>query len=301
MHPVNWLIVSTLQLFPKAFVKPVAMRYIAGETLEDALRVVRVLNSQKMIGTVDVLGENVSTEEEVLLSVRANEEVLHSIAENHLDSNLSIKLTEFGLKMDEEFCYANVKNLLEIARSHSNFVRIDMEDSSVTQATLHLYERLRADGFDSFGVVIQAYLRRSEEDVRRLAERKANVRLVKGIYVEPGTIAFKDREEIRQNYLKLLKILLDAGCYTAIATHDDFLIQGAYQYIQRMNLQKSDYEFQMLYGVRAQLRDQIVADGHRMRIYVPFGRQWYSYSIRRFQENPQIARYVLRALFSRNY
>jgi len=300
MYLVNRLIVAMLRLLPKSLVRPFAMRYIAGENLEDAVRVLRTLHLKNMMGTVDVLGENISTREESLLAVKACEEVLHSIQENHLQAYLSIKLTQFGLRVDEEFCYANVRSLLNMARSYKNFVRIDMEDSSITSATLKLYERLRLDGFENVGVVIQAYLRRSEEDIKPLMEKKANVRLVKGIYVEPEAIAFRDREEIRGNYLKLLKKLLEAKCYVGIATHDDFLVQGAYRYIQEMNLGKSDYEFQMLYGVRVKLRDQIVASGHRMRIYVPFGRQWYSYSMRRFKENPQIARYVLQAFLSRD-
>ena len=296
---LNRLIVSIIQLLPKRVVKRFAMHYIAGERLEDAVRVLKGLNSRKMMGTLDVLGENVTTKKESLLAVRECEKILHAIDENHLDANLSIKLTQFGLKIDEAFCYGNVKRLLEIARGYKDFVRIDMEDSSTTSATLELYEKLRGDGFDNTGVVIQAYLRRSEEDVRRLVDLKANVRLCKGIYVEPEDIAFKDREEIRRNYLKLLEMLLDTSCYAGIATHDDVLVRGAYQLVRERNLRKSDYEFQMLYGVRPKLRDGIVADGHRLRVYVPFGEQWYPYSIRRFKENPQIARYVLAALFSR--
>jgi proline dehydrogenase len=300
MQFLNHLMVSTLQLLPKRLVRPFAMRYISGENLEDAVRVIRNINSLNMMATVDVLGENISTREEALMAVRAYEEALHSIQENHLQANLSIKPTEFGLKMDEEFCYANVKNLFILARTYGNFVRIDMEDSSTTDATVKLYQRLRSEGFENGGVVIQAYLKRSEGDIKPLMERKANVRLVKGIYLEPEAIAFKDPEEIRANFLRLLKMLLEAKCYVAIATHDDFLVQGAYRYIQEMKLEKSDYEFQMLYGVRMKLRDQIVASGHRMRIYVPFGQHWYSYSMRRFQENPTVARYVLQAFFSPN-
>jgi proline dehydrogenase len=300
MYLVNRLMVSTLQLLPKRLVRPFAMRYIPGENLEDAVRIIRNINSQNMMATVDVLGENISTRAESLMAVKACEEVLHSIQENHLQANLSIKLTQFGLKVDEEFCYANVRSLLILARRYKNFVRIDMEDSSTTDATLKLYQRLQSDGFENEGVVIQAYLRRSEEDIKFLMEKKANVRLVKGIYIEPEAIAFKDREEIRRNFLRLLKMLLEAKCYVGIATHDDFLVQGAYQYIREMNLERSDYEFQMLYGVRMKLRDQIVASGHRMRIYIPFGQHWYSYSMRRFKENPTIARYVLQAFLSRN-
>jgi proline dehydrogenase len=174
---------------------------------------------------------------------------------------------------------------------------MDMEDSSTTSETLELYGRLRSEGFENVGVVIQANMRRSEEDVRKLVSMKSNIRLCKGAYIEPEAIAFKGKEEIRLNYLKLLKMLLKGKCYVGIATHDDFLIGEAYQTIQEMNLQKSDYEFQMLHGVRMKLRDKIVADGHRLRVYVPFGRYWYAYSIRRFKENPQMVGYVIHALF----
>ena len=298
MDLANQLILSIIELLPKPVVKKFAMRYIAGEKLDDAIRVVRVLNSKKMMGTIDVLGENVSTQEESLRAAREGEEVLHSINKNQIDANLSIKLTQFGLKIGEEFCYSNVRRLLEIASGYNQFVRIDMEDSSTTSSTLKLYERLRSDGYDNVGVVIQANLRRSEKDLQRLISMKANIRLCKGAYVEPESIALKGREEIRFNFLKLLKMLLDGKCYVGIATHDDFLVNGTYEYIQGMKLQKSDYEFQMLHGVRSKLRDQIVAYGHRLRVYVPFGQYWYAYSIRRFKENPQMIRYVLRALFS---
>jgi len=300
LNLVNHLTLSFIQLLPKVLVKPFAMRYIAGERLDDAVRVVKPLNSKNLIATLDVLGENVSTKEESLAAVGICKEILHSIHENHLNSNLSIKLTQFGLKLDEAFCYSNVKQLLEIASRYNNFVRVDMEDSSTTISTLNLYERLRSDGFENLGVVIQANMRRSEEDIRRLIPVKANVRLCKGAYVESETIAFRDKERIRLNYLNLLKMLLESRCYVGIATHDDFLISGAYQYIQKMNLKSADYEFQMLYGVRTKLRDKIVADGHKLRVYVPFGQHWYAYSIRRFKENPQIILYVLHALFYRD-
>jgi proline dehydrogenase len=300
MNLANQFILSAIQLLPKPLVKRFAMRYIAGEGLDDAVRLVRAINSNQMMGTMDVLGENVSTREESLGAVRECEEVLHSINENRLDANLSIKLTQFGLKIDEGFCHLNVKRLLEIASGYNNFVRMDMEDSSTTSETLELYGRLRSEGFENVGVVIQANMRRSEEDVRKLVSMKSNIRLCKGAYIEPEAIAFKGKEKIRLNYLKLLKMLLKGKCYVGIATHDDFLIGEAYQTIQEMNLQKSDYEFQMLHGVRMKLRDKIVADGHRLRVYVPFGRSWYAYSIRRFKENPQMVWNVLQAIFSGN-
>jgi len=293
----NQFILSAIQLLPKSLVKRFAMRYIAGEGLDDAVRVVKDINSKQLMGTMDVLGENISTREESMAAVRECEEVLHSINKHTLDANLSIKLTQFGLKIGQEFCRSNVKRLLEIASGYNHFVRIDMEDSSTTSETLEMYGRLRSEGFENVGVVIQANMRRSEEDVRRLVSRKANIRLCKGAYIEPEAIAFKGKEETRLNYLKLLRMLLKGKCYVGIATHDDFLIDAAYQTIQGMNLQPSDYEFQMLYGVKSKLRDKIVADGHRLRVYVPFGRYWYAYSIRRFKENPQMVRYVFRALF----
>ncbi len=300
MDLANQLIVSIIQLLPRSIVRRFAMRYIAGETLADAVRVVREINLKRMMGTMDVLGENVTTLEESQAAVKECEEVLHSIHQNHLDANLSIKLTQFGLKRDEEFCYSNVKRLLKTASGYNNFVRIDMEDSSTTSATLKLYERLRSEGSVNVGVVVQANMRRSSEDVQRLIPMRANIRLCKGAYLEPESVSFKNKEEIRLNYLKLLRMLLEGKCNVGIATHDDFLIGTAYQYIQEMNLRKSDYEFQMLHGVRTKLRDQIIADGHRMRIYVPFGRCWYAYSIRRFKENPRIAWYVFQAIFSRS-
>jgi proline dehydrogenase len=290
--------IAALQQFPKSLVRPVAMRYIAGETLDDALRVVRRLNARKMMATVDVLGENVSTRAESLRAVRACEGVLRAVKDEQVNSTLSVKLTQLGLKIDPAFGYENTKGILQKAREYSNFVRIDMEDSSLTSSTLDFYERLRGEGFENVGGVIQAYLRRSEADLRNLTRRPVNVRIVKGIYIEPAAIAFQDRQEIRRNYLKLLKILLDAGSYAAIATHDDFLVDGALRLIREMGLPKDAYEFQMLYGVQERLRDRIVAEGHRMRIYVPFGEQWHAYSIRRFKENPQIARYVMKALLS---
>ena len=271
MNLVNQLIVFVIQLLPKRLVKRFAMRYIAGEKLDDAIRVMKFLNLKNIIGTLDVLGENVLMKEESLLATQAGEEVLHSINENHLNANLSIKLTQFGLKIDEEFCYSNVRSLLGIARRYNNFVRIDMEDSSTTSATLKLYERLRSEGYENMGVVIQANMRRSEEDVQKLIPMRANVRLCKGAYMEPEAIAFKSREEIQLNYLKLLKILFNEKCYVGIATHDDFLVSGAYQYIREMNLQKADYEFQMLYGVKIKLRDQIAADGHGFACMFPLG------------------------------
>ncbi len=298
MNPLNNLIVSTLHLFPKGFVKRFAMRYIAGEQIEDANRLVGELNLKKMLATIDVLGENVNTREEAIVSSDAAVAVLRMIDKNKLNANLSIKLTQFGLNIDKDFCFDNVNKVMETARSFGNFVRIDMEDSSVTSATLAIYERFRAAGFDNTGIVIQAYMRRSAEDVKRLVEMKASVRICKGIYIEPEAIAFKGRDEIRRNYIGLLRMLIEGKCRVGIATHDDFLIRAAYDIINQDHVTRDDYEFQMLYGVRSDLRDKVVADGHRLRVYVPFGKHWYAYSMRRFKENPQVAGYVLKSVLT---
>lgn len=292
--------VSALQRLPKNLVRPVAMRYIAGEKLEDAVRVAQVLNARGIMATMDVLGENVSTAEESLKAVQACEEVLKAIGERRLNASLSVKPTQVGLKIDEDFCHQNLRRILVLARRNGNFVRLDMEDSSTTELTLDLYQHLLGEGWDNVGAVIQAYLRRSEEDIKKLISMRGNIRVVKGIYIEPETIAYQDREQIRRNYLKILRLLLESGCYAAIATHDDFLVNGAYEMIREVKPPKTAYEFQMLYGVKERLRDRIVAEGHRMRIYVPFGEEWHSYSVRRFKENPQIARYILRAMLLRS-
>ena len=300
MSGLNSLIVSVLQRLPRSVVRPFALRYIAGERLEDAIKAVKYLHSMQIMGTIDVLGEDVKTSEQAREAAAAYEEVLHAIHDNRLNANLSIKLTQFGLKIDEGFCYSSVRDLARMATQYQNFVRIDMEDSSTTSATLTLYERLRAEGLDRVGVVIQASLRRSAADVEQLIRRIGNVRLCKGAYVEPESIAFRGREEIRQNFMKLLRRLFETGCYVGIATHDEVLVQGAYRSIEEMKVERGAYEFQMLHGVRPRLRGEILRAGHRMRVYVPFGKEWYGYSMRRFKENPQVARYVLRALFSKD-
>ncbi|HZV13409.1 MAG TPA: proline dehydrogenase family protein, partial [Candidatus Kapabacteria bacterium] len=191
-----------------------------------------------------------------------------------------------------------VKTILECAASHNNFVRFDMEDSSCTSLTLDLYRRMRAEGFTNLGVVLQAYMRRSIDDIDALPADHLNVRLCKGIYIEPELIAYKNREEVRNNYKMLLRKLLDKGAYVGIATHDEPLIQDAYMLLQQKGLPTQAYEFQMLLGVREEKRAQIVRDGHRVRVYVPFGDDWYGYSIRRLKENPQIAKYVVKSMFS---
>ncbi len=296
MNLVNTLVVNTLPYIPKSIVGAVASRYIAGETLPDAVSKVRQLNSEHAMATVDVLGEDIFTQDQASESKYASVDVLNAIARHSLDSNLSIKLTSLGLKMEKQFCIGNVDEIVSTAKKQDNFVRIDMEDHTCTDDTLEVY-RLMKNRHNNLGIVIQAYLHRSEGDIRALAAEKANVRLCKGIYNEPPQVAIKDRVGIQQNYLTLLRILLQAGSYVGIATHDDVLIDGAKKMIVELNIPKDKYEYQMLLGVRDEKRKQLVAEGHRLRVYVPFGKDWYGYSVRRLKENPQMAGHVFKAMF----
>lgn len=296
MNVINTLITKTLPYVPKSIVGRVSQRYIAGIELEDAVRVVKEVNQKKMMVTLDILGEDILEREPATQMVREWKEVVDAIQKYHLDSNISVKLSQLGLRIDNELCYSNVRAVVEYARMAGNFVRIDMEDSSVTDATIEIFTRLRNESFENVGIVIQAYLHRSEEDVRKLLKLKSNFRLCKGIYIEPAEIAFKERDEIRDNFVKLLQVMFDDGAYVGIATHDEYLVEESYKLIEERKLQPNQYEFQMLLGVRERLRDSIVRDGHRLRVYIPFGEQWYAYSVRRLKENPQIAGYVMRSM-----
>jgi proline dehydrogenase len=299
MPILNQFITTVLPFIPKTIVGQVAKRYIAGVHLSDGVRVTKILNKNGMMVTMDLLGEDVKNADETELVKIGILSILRSIQEDGLNSNVSIKPTQLGLKIDKELGYRNLKTIIEEANRIGNFVRIDMEDATTTDDTLAIYRRIRGDGFKNTGVVIQAYMRRSETDVRTLVKERANIRLCKGIYNESPSIAYKERREIRNNYLALLKIILEAGSYVGIATHDEYLIDGAYEMIQKYGLGKEQYEFQMLLGVREKRRDAIVQDGHRLRVYVPFGEQWYAYSTRRLKENPRMAWYITKAIFIR--
>jgi len=299
MSVLNKLVVTAMPLIPKAIVGRVARRYIAGTTLADGVRTVKRLNEAGMMTTMDLLGEDVRDDREAQM-VRENIlPILRAIDQNKLNSNVSIKPTQLGLSIDKELGCQNIRAVLEEARKLGNFVRIDMEDAQTTDATLEVYRRLRREGFTNTGVVIQSYLHRSESDVRSLVKEGANIRLCKGIYNESPSIAFKDRQEIRTSFLKLLQITLEGGSYVGIATHDDVLIDGAFGLIHKLGLKPAQYEFQMLLGVREALRDEIVRAGHRLRVYVPYGEQWYAYSTRRLKENPAMAWYITKAIFVR--
>lgn len=297
MNILNKVLVPTIQAMPKSVVKIFANKYIAGDKLSDAVYTVKNLNQKKLMATVDVLGESISEKSEAIRSKEENIAALDAIFKNSLDCNLSIKLTMLGLNIDHDFCMSMVNEILEKAKSINTFVRIDMEDSTVTESTIKIFEKSK-NKFNNIGIVIQAYLRRSEKDILRLTDIGANFRICKGIYIEPESIAFKDGDEIRQNYLKLLRLSLGKKSYCGIATHDEYLIKESVKIVKEMNLRKDEYEFQMLLGVREDLREGAVAKGHRMRIYVPFGSRWYEYSIRRFKENPNMAGQVLKSIFT---
>lgn len=299
MSILNTVVVKSLPFVPKSVVRKFANRYIAGESIADAVVCVRQINADGACATLDVLGEDIFTEEEAIRSRNQSIEVLHAIEREKLDSNLSIKLTSLGLKLGRDFCRDNVREILTVAAGYNTFVRFDMEDSSCTSDTISIFQELQRD-FPRIGIVLQAYMRRSEADVLNLAATKTNFRLCKGIYKEPPEIALQGREEVQRNFLKLLRMMFEKGCYVGIATHDSVLIDGAYAVIDELKLGRDQYEFQMLLGVRPELRKKLIRDGQKVRLYVPFGESWYAYSLRRFKENPEIAGYVFKALFTRN-
>jgi proline dehydrogenase len=296
MSAFNRLLVTGLPAVPKPIVGRVASRYVAGEDFADAVRVVRDLNQQGAMATVDVLGEEVSEREKATTAVEEYLRVFEAIDREKIDCNVSIKLTLLGLKIDEGFCRDNVASIVEAAQRFGNFVRIDMEDHTTTDATIRIYRELHAR-YGNLGIVLQAYMRRTLRDIEELPQG-ANVRLCKGIYVEPRRIAWKGYETVRHNYVQALDKLFTQGVYVGIATHDEYLACAASALIDRHGLTRDQYEFQMLLGVDEELRRILIESGHRLRVYVPYGRDWYPYSIRRLRENPEVARHVLKAMMS---
>lgn len=277
---------------PRPLVQRLSQRYIAGPELKDARDAVRRVNAEGKMATIDVLGEEITSEEDAAAIVRTYQDVFADIEQCGLDSNVSVKLTGLGLKLGHDLCRANLRTVVEDAASRGNFVRIDMEDSSTTDETLQLYRELREEGFANVGIVLQAMLRRTLGDIGALADLKPSVRLCKGIYVEPMKIAYRDFDAVRRSFVQALEALLSCGSHVGIATHDRWLVDAGRRLVADGGLDRSAYEFQMLLGVTPGLGDELVHEGHRLRIYVPFGRHWYAYSLRRLQENPRIAGYV---------
>lgn len=296
MSVFNHIIVKATELLPKSIVGYFAKKYIAGESLEQAVTLVKLLNSKNIFTTMDVLGESIKNKDEAIAAKNEALKVLDAIQKNNLKSNLSIKPTQMGLSISEDFAYSQVEELVVKAKGMGSFVRIDMEDSSTTDTTINLFKRLNQK-YDNVGIVIQSYLMRSMNDIRELNKLGTDYRLCKGIYIESPAIAYKDKQRVRENYLDLLKLILKDGNYVGIATHDDYLVEHAYQLIKEMNIPKDKFEFQMLLGVKENLRDKINNDGFKIRIYVPFGKDWYAYSIRRMKENPHIAGQIFKSIF----
>ena len=286
-------IARMLPAVPKPVVRRFSGRYIAGEELGDAIAAVRTLNAAGKKATLDVLGEEVESREEAL-EIRAEyERALAQLEAEGLDANVSVKLTALGLKVDPALCGESVRALVGAAGESGRFVRIDMEDSSTTTATLDLYRELRAEGHENVGIVLQAMLRRTMDDVHDLLELRPNVRVCKGIYLEQTEVAYQGDDTVRFNFAEAVAALLDGGAKVAVATHDDWVVSEALALIEERGLGVDRYELQLLLGVREDLADELVREGHTVRIYVPYGRQWYEYSLRRLQENPKIAGYVV--------
>ena len=290
-------VAAVLPAVPRSVVGRVSAPYIAGPTLEDARRTVVALNADGKRATVDVLGEEIHSAEEAQAIAAAYADVLAAIDAGGLDANVSVKLTGLGLKLDVGLCRSLLEDLVRDAAARSAFVRIDMEDATCVDDTLALYRGLRAEGLDNVGIVLQAYLKRTHEDIAALGELRPSVRLCKGIYVEPAAIAFKDDEVVRRSFTSCLEALLDGGSRVAIATHDERLIVESLERVEP--LPRDGYEFQMLLGVRESRASELVAAGHGLRVYVPFGQRWYEYSLRRLQENPQMAGVIAKATLGR--
>lgn len=289
---------QSVKVLPKSIIYLFAKKYIAGKTLEAGVEATKRLNSHGISATMDLLGESVTEKEDAIKFKNQFIELLDVIEKENLDSNISTKPTQFGLKIGLEFCYKQYVEIVERAKLYDNFVRIDMEDSSTTSDIIELFKRLHAVYPNNVGIVLQAYLRRTLNDVLELNKLRSNYRLCKGIYIEQKDIAYKGKEEIRDNFISCLSKMFDDGCYVGIATHDDPIVERAYNSISERRLKKDRYEFQMLFGVKEGLRNKINSDGHKMRVYVPFGEHWYYYAIRRLQENPQLAWYIFKSLFS---
>lgn len=293
MELLNQLVVNIMPAVPKYLVKRIASRYMAGITIQDVIEEVRGLNADGAAATIDILGEHSDNSAAARNTADEYIKVLDAIEREKLDSNISIKPTHLGLKAGYDLCRGLITDLVAHAAELNNFVRIDMEDHTCTDDSFRMYYEIRRD-YENLGVVIQSYLRRSIRDIEGLKECKANVRICKGIYNEPRTIAYKDRDIIIRNFALLLEELLAAGCYVGIATHCEETIWHSREIIHRMKLEKDKYEFQMLLGVDQELSKILIDEGYRMRIYTPFGEEWYAYSTRRMKENPRLAGAVFR-------
>jgi proline dehydrogenase len=300
----NKMIAAMLPYMPKKFVWIFSKRYIAGKKIGDAIRVSKDLNAHGIKVTIDLLGENITKLSEAEQNKIEYLDIIETFVKEKIDGNFSLKPTSFGLLIDKEVCYKNIKEIVQKAASYNNFIKIDMEDSQCVDLEIELFRRLKAEFPESVGLVLQAYLKRTKKDLENMLDLNSktiplNYRLCKGIYVEPAEIAYKKYDEINQHFLEDLEFIFQNKLFPGIATHDKPLVEGAYKLIEKYKVPKNMYEFQMLYGVTPDLRKSIVDKGHSMRVYVPFGEQWFAYSTRRLKENPKMAMLIIKALFFR--
>tara|TARA_Y200000002_G_scaffold365526_1_gene355565 strand:- start:1435 stop:2349 length:915 start_codon:yes stop_codon:yes gene_type:complete len=298
MKLINNLIIQILPFLPKFLVKIVASPYIAGITDEEMLQNVEKLNQKGFKVAIDILGEHVQTENEAKEVTNRYVAIYDEISKRNLLANLSIKLTHIGQDLGLDIVEKNLSKLVEAAKKNNNFLRLDMENAPYTSETIKLYKEM-FNHYDQIGIVIQAYLHRSIDDIKALSNDKFNVRICKGIYVEDPSLVLNDYNDIRENYISLVKESLNNGSYVGIATHDEFLIDSLYSWILEKNISKDRYEFQVLHGVPMQKKlKKLMDDGNTVRVYLPYGDNWYDYSVRRLKENPKMAGYIIKNLFS---
>lgn len=301
---LNKLLANALPYMPKKLIWVFSKRYIAGETIDDGIKACRLLNQQGMEVTVDLLGEFIGTIEQAEENKKKYIQIINRFISEGIVGNFSLKPTMFGLLIDKDICLEKVEEVIKAAAEKNSFVRIDMEDAQCVDNELDLYRKLQQKYPANVGLVLQAYLRRTKNDLLNMGQihvngNPLNFRLCKGIYVEPKHIAYKEFEEIQEHYLDDLNFMLDHNMYVGIATHDKKLVEKAFEMIDEKKLDKTKYEFQMLYGVTPELRSYIVKQGYKMRVYVPFGKDWFGYSTRRLKENPKMASLIVKALFFR--
>ena len=278
--------------------KKLTTRFIAGEGIDEAVAAIREVNTHGCSASFDHLNESVSSIAETEAEVREYLDVLRRIDETEINSNVSIKLTQFGVEIDPELAYRNARRVVEDAARRGNFVRIDMEASNVTQATIDVFKRLRAEfGLNDVGIVLQSYLYRTMDDARALLKIPARIRLCKGAYNEPPEVAYPDKKDVDDNYVRVMQLLLSSGIYHGIATHDPRMINATLEFAKREGVSKDAFEFQMLYGIRRDLQKQLARDGYGMRVYVPYGKHWYPYFMRRLAERPANIWFVLKNLW----
>jgi proline dehydrogenase len=291
-----------LPYIPKQLVWKFSKKYIAGITIEDAIKTSLKLNDEKCLVTTDLLGEFITTTHQAEENKNTYLSIIERFTQENIKGNFSIKPTSFGLLLDEECCYGHICEIVEKAAVTGNFIRLDMEDSKCVDREIDLYRRLKSEFPTNVGLVLQAFLKRTYNDIEQLmdihtAQSPLNIRLCKGIYVEPDKIAYTKHIEIRQHYISNLELMFQYGIYAGIATHDKYIIEEAFNLIEKLDIPKDKYEFQMLLGVKPELRHVILSKGHQLRVYVPFGQEWFGYCTRRLKENPGMIKHILKSIF----